>query len=355
MFNDPRDSDGKKLINALKLLGRDSVLRERTINFFRDIEDDLNYSGSTRDDIIGPIIDALHEENDIYTKQLADGTKFQYLYRTKIARDLLLSLETNLTHVWEPQTTRLLLYLADCIEGDAIVGGAYFGDQAILVAKKLNGRNLRVHCFEPNNAQAGMLRKNISLNQLDNVEVHELGLWHQSDEVMRLDGFDSFANAVVATDGDGFKTTTIDDYVNANKFRVGLIQLDIEGSELSALQGAKKSLIENKPFIVFELHRNYVDWSDGLRHTPICKLLLDLGYEIYALRDINSHREMGDRLIELIEIDHVYLEGPPHGFNMLALPPGKSLNKKLFRFMRGVSPKLLPHKDPALHHPQEGF
>ena len=355
MSNDPRDIGGKKLVEALRLIGRDAELRARMVDFLREIEADVKNPGPVRDDVIGPVVDALHEDTDVYTVHLADGTEIQYLYRTKIARDLLLSAGKAPSHVWEPQTTKLLIHLAAWISGDVVVGGAYFGDQAVLVARAIAARGLKVHCFEPNSAQAAMLRKNIDANALENVEVNESGLWHQTGDLMRLEGFDSFANAVVVTDGDGFPTTTIDDYLAARHRKLGLIQLDIEGAELPALQGAAGTLAADKPAVVFELHRTYVDWTNGLRNTPICSLLLELGYEIYAIRDINSHLEMPEHLVELVELDHVYLEGPPHGFNMLAVPSGFVLDPGVFHVMRGVSPKLLPHKDPALHHPTEGF
>ena len=143
---------------------------------------------------------------------------------------------------------------------------------------------------------------------------------------LRLDGFDSFANAVdaSATDPDAFSTVSIDDYCEAGGLRIGLIQLDIEGAELGALRGARRILAGDRPHIVFEVHRHYVDWSRGLAQTEICAFLAELGYTLYAVRDFNSHREMGERPIELVPQDKVYLDGPPHGFNMLAVQdPGR--------------------------------
>lgn len=355
MSNDPRDSDGRKLREAMRLLGRDPALRKRLVESMRTIENDIRYSGPVRDDIIGPIVDALHEDGDVYDKELADGTRIRYFYRTKIARDLLLSGAEKPTHVWEPQTTKLLLEMARQLQGDVIVGGAYFGDQAILVAKAVAAKGLRVHCFEPNEEQAGMLRKNIELNHLTNIDVNIVGLWERSGDNMRLDGFDSFANAVLVGDGEGFKTVSIDDYMAEKKCRIGMIQMDIEGAELSALKGARNTLERDRPVVIFELHRSYVDWSNGLRATPICDLLLKLGYEVYAVRDINSHREMEGKPVELVPIDTVFLEGPPHGFNMLAIPSRELVQSTAFRLVEAVSPKLLPHKDPHLHHPVGGF
>lgn len=356
-YNDPRDHDGRRLQQALQTLGRDPALRARLIALLKDCEARLPQSLAVREDVTGPVVDALHTERDTYDKELADGTRFRFLYRTKIARDFLLSDLEKPTHVWEPQTTRLLLELAQDLDGDALVGGAYFGDQAVLLARALAARSLRVHCFEPNPDQADMLQTNIGLNQLSNAVVNRLGLWNCSGQRMRLDGFDSFANAVATQAGDsgGFETVSIDDYAAQHGLRLGLIQLDIEGAELPALRGAEAVLRRDRPHVVFELHRAYVDWSQGLGATPICRLLTDLGYAVYAVRDINSHREMPGHPVELVPMDTVYLEGPPHGFNMLAVHDAARVGGAGFRIVPGVSPKLLPHKDPALHHPVGGF
>lgn len=353
--NDPRDLDGKNLQRAMQTLGRDPALRARMIALLRGAEDQIACEGSVRDEVVGPIVDALHLESDRYEKTLADGARFEFLYRTKIARDFLLSPQEHPSHVWEPQTTKLLLELGRDLQGDVLVGGAYFGDQAILVARQLAARGLRVHCFEPNPQQAQMLQRNVELNQLTNVQVNVAGLWTRSGEHMRLDGFDSFANMVSAEAGSGFETVAMDDYVAQQGRRIGLIQLDIEGAELAALQGAQQLLAREHPSVVFELHRSYVDWSQGLRATALCQLFLSQGYTLFAVRDINSHRDMPGQPIELVPLDTVYLEGPPHGFNMLAVHDAARVQGSAFRIVEGVSPKLLPHKDARLHHPVGGF
>lgn len=358
MTNDPRDLSGMRLQNALRLLGRNQENRAEIIALLKKIEAKLEYSGaSVRDDIIGPIVDALHIDTDLYEKTLADGTRFQFLFRTKIARDFMLANNPHPDHVWEPQTTKLMLNLASKNTGDVIVGGAYFGDQAILVAKKIASRGGALHGFEPNLEQATMFEHNAKLNKLENVRVLRLGLWSESSLKLKLDGFDSFANAIEATtEEDGFQTISIDDYRAQNKLTIGVIELDIEGAELAALKGAKETLKHDRPDIVFEVHRSYVDWSAGLDKTELCQYLHELGYHIFALRDFNSHREMQGKKIELIPVDKVYLEGPPHGFNMVAVvDPTYFLNSNEYRIVENVSPKLLAHKDPLLHHPTEGL
>jgi FkbM family methyltransferase len=355
MANDPRDLTGSSLQNALLQLGRDNGLRAELMEWLKRSEERLTYGGSVRDDITGPIIDALYSEQDVCEKQLSDGTRFRFLYRTKIARDFLLAKQEHPSHVWEPQTTRLLQYLTAHSHGDVLIGGAYFGDHAVLLGVQLKGSGRLVHCFEPNADQAAMLAGNGELNGLDNLRINDLGLWHESSQRLKLTGFDSFANAVLATGDEGFETVTIDDYCLAQKRNIGVLMLDIEGSELPALQGATRILDQDKPAVVFEIHRDYVEWSDGLMKTPICALLGNLGYLLYAVRDFNTHQEMTDYPIELIPADSVYLEGPPHGFNMLAVADPALVSDSLFKQVQNVSPKLLRHKSPALHHPLDGM
>ncbi|MDO9042913.1 MAG: FkbM family methyltransferase [Desulfocapsaceae bacterium] len=356
MANDPRDMDGKGLQRALYLLGRNGSLRGQLMEFLKNAEKELKIDGSVRDEITGPIVDALHDEKDVYEKSLADGTHFKFLFRTKIARDFLMSTKEHPSHVWEPQTTKLLLGLTSGIKGDVIVGGAYFGDQAVLVAKNIRSSGKSIHCFEPNLDQAAMLTENFRINNLDNVRINTLGLWSESSVRLRLDGFDSFANAVKANaDEEGFETISIDDYQHQFNLKIGLIQLDIEGAELGTLQGASKTIAAFKPHIVFEVHRDYVDWSHGMENTAICRLLSEAGYTVFAIRDFNSHYEMNGKPVELIPTDKVYLEGPPHGFNMVAVQDAAIFAGPGYKIVENVSPKLLLHKDPTLHHPTDGL
>jgi len=356
MSNDPRDLDGTHLRNALHTLGRDPTLRRELMDWLLQAEPRLDGTLAIRDEVTGPIIDALHDETDLYEKSLSDGTKFEFLYRTKIARDFLLSQPQTPTHVWEPQTTRLLSYLAAQSTGDVLIGGAYFGDHAVLLGRQLSDQGRRVHCFEPNDDQRGMLARNAAINGLTNLDIHSFGLWSESSKTLRLAGFDSFANAVLAADGEaGFETVSIDDYLAKVGRRLSVLMLDIEGAEYQALIGAQGTLRSNRPCVVFEVHRDYVDWSKGLEATPICRLLTDESYRLFGVRDFNTNQDMQDHCIELVPAATVYLDGPPHGFNMLAVPPGTPLEPPLFKIIDSVSPKLLLHKDPAIHHPMDGI
>lgn len=133
--------------------------------------------------------------------------------------------------------------------------------------------------------------------------------------------------------------------------------LDTEGGEERGLRGAAKLLTSpwpQAPHVIFEIHRKYVDWSDGLENTSVVRFLTEKGYRVFAIRDIHGNHPMTDQDIEIIPIDRVYLEGPPHGFNVLATKDSSLIGRLGLRVVQGVSPKLLMEKDPALHHPLVG-
>jgi len=346
----------QKLSAALELIANNPAWRAAFINQMKALEKAIATPGlDIRETVTGPLVDALHEDNQVVRKQLADGTQLDFLYRSKIARDFVMASQEQPDHAWEPQTTRLLTHLAKNAR-HVVVGGAYFGDQAILIAKQVQKNNGLVHAFEPNHDQRSMLVHNAKLNELSNIVPRAEGLWDNSTTTLTLVGFDSFAHPEEVTDDtNGFSTLTIGDYLDSQQVaQLDLIMLDIEGAELRALHGAEKFLAQpagQAPNIVFEVHRHYVDWSNGLENTEIVSFLTSHGYQVYAVRDFNSNYDLNGHPIELIPADSVYLEGPAHGFNMVAIKDASLLDNPAFKICHGVSPKLLAHKAPELHHP----
>jgi FkbM family methyltransferase len=349
-----------KLAGAIRSLGADERTRDRVVALCRAVERRLGLRhGDVREAITGPIVDALHAPGMMLRKELADGAVFDFTYRSKIARDFVLSPDEKPDHVWEPQTTRLLLHFAGRAK-NAVIGGGYIGDHAVLVARAMQARGGVCHAFEPNPESAGLMRRNAGNNNVTNLTVRELGLWNEDDSHLVLVGDDSHAHPVpvkASDDAEKFTTVTLDSYGRAQGVeRLDLLMLDIEGGEQAALEGAAGFLGRPKgeaPVVVFEIHRSYVDWSNGLEQTPLVRLMAKAGYAIFAIRDFQSNVPMNGCLIELLPLDAVYLEGPPHGFNMLAVKDDALLDPATFRLCRHKSPKLLLYKSPALHHPTE--
>lgn len=349
-----------RLAHSIRTLGMNEKSRDGIVALCREAERHFGLRhGDVRENITGPIVDALHSPGAVLRKELLDGCLFDFSYRSKIARDFVLSPDPKPDHVWEPQTTRLAVHLARGAR-HAVVGGGYIGDHAVLIARAMAAGGGRCYAFEPNVESAGLMRRNIESNKVENLVVSELGLWNEDDAGLVMLGDDSHARPVRAAGAyskDQVKAITLDSYAKAHGIStLDLLMLDIEGGEQAALEGASKFLerpSDEAPAVVFEIHRSYVDWSSGLENTTVVELMIYAGYKLFAIRDFQSNVPMRDCRIELIPAEAVFLDGPPHGFNVLAIKDEAILDPALFRVCRDKSPKLLLYKDPQLHHPTE--
>jgi len=348
-------STAEPLEEALRALGESDRSRQELIALLRRHEVRERAAAPSgfdlRERVSGPILDAAVGQGRRLVKRLESGLSLVFHYRSKIARDFLLSDAPAPDHVWEPQTTKTLLELGRDAR-QAVIGGAYFGDQAVPLAALLRGRGT-VHCFELSAENADLLAHNARRNGLDNLVVSRLGLWSDAKARLALVGED--AHAAPREAPAGFATTTLEAYAQAQGLEgIDLVMLDIEGGELAALQGGRRFLEQppgQAPQLVFEIHGAYTDWSDGIAETEVARFLAACGYTLFAIRDYQSNVAMRGRPVELVELDSIVTEGPTHGFNMLATKRPEALDPAVFRRVRGVSPKLLFHRDPALHAP----
>jgi FkbM family methyltransferase len=351
-----------KLNDVLAIIGENESLRANFVEWCKKVENELSYKGSVRDDLTRFLVDAIYANVPLERKSVANGLTFEFIpnIHSKVAREFIMSTPGIPEYVWEPQTTKLLLYLSKNAKNVAI-GGAYFGDQAVLVADLIKKNHGVVHAFDLNEKQLQVLARNVEINKLSNIKITHKGLWNDSNTYLNLSDDDdlAFASAANAEAGREANTITIDEYVKSNKLPgVDLIMLDIEGSEFKVLEGASEQLKQPTgiaPNIVFEVHRSYVDWSDGLHNTEIVQFLKSFGYTLFSLRDFQANYDLKSKVIELIRPEDTYLEGPPHGFNMLAIKDVSLIQNDLFSICKNVSPKYLVHKDPALHHPIDGL
>ncbi|MFZ4593176.1 MAG: FkbM family methyltransferase [Verrucomicrobiaceae bacterium] len=303
---------------------------------------------AVRDQVTGPLVDSLFL-GCRFRKTLANGLRFDFTHTGRISREFILSAE-HPDHVWEPQTTRLLLHFAAQAE-HAIVGGAYFGDQALLMAHAMRAHGGQVHAFEPGARQHADLVENAHQNDLHTLFARAVGLWSRPGVRLRFDGADELASpseAPPVSDPETVPTTTVDACLAERGIaHLDLLMIDVEGGEQSVLQGARHQLerpAAEAPVVVFETNSRYSDWSQGLAKAETCVFLAERGYHLYAIRDHHANFNMQGRPVELIPVDRTFIEGPPHGFNMLAIKNPERLNDPLFRLVQDVSPKLLPHK-----------
>jgi hypothetical protein len=310
-----------------------------------------------RSEILYPLLDKTIKKGDVFRLELANGLRFEYTYTSSIAKEILLREDENPSHAWEPMTTKSIELIMDNRPGAALIGGAYFGDHALIAARQLQrkGNTSSVLCIEPNGRQGELLVKNATANNLQDLIIwNKSVLWDQPGCRFNLGDQDSHAS-VKEDHKSTYISDTIDNILASHSIHcLALLMLDIEGSEEKALVGATTILGQPAscaPVVIVEVHRSYVNWDHGLGNTGVVKLLLSHGYHVYALRDCQSNWELGLKKSEIIPLDKVYLEGPPHGFNLIASKSNNFFDDLGFKQVSHVSPKYLRHRDPRLHFP----
>ena len=327
-------------------------------SFIQSLIDFENKEGhpqtNVRDTVSGPLADELFM-GEKFSKELENGIKINFVYNSKIAREFLLSQPAIPNHVWEPQTTKLLLHFSNQAK-NVIIAGAYFGDQAIPVAYNIKDTGI-CHTFEPSKNNSDLIVENAALNGLNNVLINNLALWNKSGEKLVFEGEDALASTITASDANEnvLHTITIDDYVKQNNVgQVNLLMIDVEGSEIKVLEGAKEMLQQYKPVVVFETHSLYNDWSNGLENSDSVKLMTDLGYEVFAVREFHQNIDTANMPVELLPLNRTFCEIPPHhGFNLLAVSSKELIENNLFKIVYDLSPKLILPKNDAKFSPSK--
>lgn len=136
--------------------------------------------------------------------------------------------------------------------GDIIIdGGAHIGDTLMDFHEKVAFEHM--HCFEPFPRSCARLSRLAEILGLKDKRASTVckGLWSaRSVQTLNIDAQSSHANRIGGSSGAGvdIETIDIDSYVQEQGLpRVDLIKLDVEGSELPALQGALETIKRFKP------------------------------------------------------------------------------------------------------------
>lgn len=208
---------------------------------------------------------------------------------------------------YEPFHSDLIFELINQSSGFVDIGAnmGYY----TLAAGVLNS-HLEVWCFEPNKEVFALLEKNIILNELSGkIHSHQLALGDENvnDQALFVPGFTgtgggSFRN-LHPDEGDPsveFVTiSTMDQIFMDTKQEIDLIKIDVEGFELSVINGGIKTLETYRPTIVIELLRKWM-LPFGTSPNMVIDHLSEIGYISFAI---------GEKSLTLIEnIDNSTIE-----------------------------------------------
>jgi FkbM family methyltransferase len=156
--------------------------------------------------------------------------------------------------------------------------GANIGNHVLYYCSHLQPK--KVYCFEPGQFSLTVLKKNIELNYLeDKVIVYPFaagaksGQGHQEDFSLANTGMN---RVVVADGGNGESVVEIRSLDSLSFARVDFIKIDVEGGELSVLEGAKETIHRCRPVLlveVFEERCQDIDnWMENIGYSRLIRL-----------------------------------------------------------------------------------
>ena len=142
------------------------------------------------------------------------------------------------------------------VDGETIIdAGCYNGATALRFLEWGKGKVSRIYSFEPDSCSYVRCQDRLK-DYADRITLINKGLWNKDDTVFaNPDG--SGGSSVLSKGSTEIKLTSIDNTVNGGK--VTLIELDIEGAELKALEGAKNTIICHHPRLAISVYHKPED------------------------------------------------------------------------------------------------
>ena len=178
------------------------------------------------------------------------------------------SIEKNYPHYFD-------LDLVKCTEKEVFVDlGAYTGDTVIDYLNYYGADNYsKIYCYEITDDSFLILKNNLcyypSINFVKKAVSNKVGKLY-----FLKSGVDDSANMVTSSGDIEIDSTTIDEDI---KECVSMIKMDIEGSEVKALEGAKSHIINDHPKLLISVYHNHDDlWKIPKMIEEMCS-----GYKFY--------------------------------------------------------------------------
>jgi FkbM family methyltransferase len=184
----------------------------------------------------------------------------------------------------------------------AVDVGANVGAHAMMMGRRV-GPSGRVVAFEPTPTTAWLMRENLALNKVENVELIEAAV-SDSRGTVEMNVFDqrySAWNSRGAAVNDGIapvevvqvRAESLDTAMSAAGIeRIGFLKIDVEGFELEVLRGARELLVGGAvDSLSFEISKVPLEAS-GHSARDVFELLSSFGYSSYKL-DEQSGRFTG--------------------------------------------------------------
>jgi len=201
--------------------------------------------------------------------------------------------------------------------GDCVFDiGANMGWYSINIAKTYP--SCKVYAFEPIQKTYAYLEKNIKINHIENISLHQFGLSNESKDLIFYfypEGSGNASSANLSDRQDAEMVTChverLDDFALENNLHVNFIKCDVEGAELFAFQGAIEVLKLDKPIVFTEMLRK---WAGKFNYHPnqIIDLFASFGYECFYVEG-GALKKIDKMTDETAQTNFFFLHVEKHG------------------------------------------
>jgi FkbM family methyltransferase len=163
-------------------------------------------------------------------------------------------------------------------EGDTVIDvGANWGLHTLLLSQCV-GRRGRVIAAEPEPRALSELVWHLNANKCDNVKVYRCAVGDRIGTGRFVASESAYTGHLAADKADSsgisVHVTTIDSIVCDESIQqLRLVKIDVEGAEASVLAGSPKTLREERPFFIIDLHTPEQD-------AAVAQILCDAEYEL---------------------------------------------------------------------------
>lgn len=203
--------------------------------------------------------------------------------------DTIISEQIRQNKVWAQSETRLFRELIT--PGMTVVDvGANIGYFSLL-ASTLVGPKGRVHAFEPDPVNCGLLRRNVRMNHASNIKVVQAALSNNDEPVQLFLNSDNKGDHRIWESTGESRTkitvtaTTFDQYLKETATVPNFIKIDVQGAEGYVLEGMSETLAQaGTKYLILEF------WPEAMRKCQtdpkrVIQQIADAGFTIRVIAD----------------------------------------------------------------------
>lgn len=138
--------------------------------------------------------------------------------------------------------------------------GSYDGNSIMDFISWENGNYEKVFAFEPINEMFQLIRKRLINENISQVELFQKALWIKNEKVPFIENKSGSYVAEGENVTSFVEGVALDEIIRNEK--ITFIKMDVEGSELNALKGAKNTIRKNKPKLAICIYHKPEDILD---------------------------------------------------------------------------------------------